>query len=270
MITVPRYAPMIDELEQYYSTFDKQEELFKEKLTEMAENLKDRPAMEQKVALMRILAECSDIQVFRNFPFWFQFTADRGRGIWGGLSSRWGGQFLFLTRAEEELMAYSAAFAEDRNAGRIHNWANPVGHDHHALNYDDILALGLDGLKARALKYRESADAEKRPFYDAAIESLDILAALSRRFAARAEEMLASETDEAAPKNLARIAATAAEVPMRPAKTFYEALAAIMFCRECVGTLEGIETVGAMMSSSETTVSVHTQLQKKVSVVLLV
>ena len=240
MINLPRYQTMIDELEQYYAAFDPQRELFQEKMTKMTQALGDRPAMEQKIAAMRILAECSDIQVFRYYPFWFQFTADRARGIWGGLAANWGGMYLYKTRAEKEVKAFSDYFAADRAAGRIFNWDNPVGHDHHALNYDDILALGLDGLKARAQKYRANADQDKLPFYDAAIASLDILAGLSRRFAKRAEEMLLTETDETARKNLARIAATAAQVPMRPAKTFYEALAAIMFCRECVGTLEGI------------------------------
>lgn len=239
MLVTDKFRAVYDEMDGYFASFDHQKELLEPLCDQVLDRFRGEP-FRQKTELMRLIAEKSDIKVFRYFPFWNQLTAGRVRRIWGGLDGGCGSR-MYYREGAAQLAAYRDYFAADRADGHIHNWNNPVGLDHHALNYDDILNLGLYGLKEKAERYAAACtDKEKAAFYDAAKESLDILEALSLRFAAEAERMLETETDEAAEANLRRIAKAAKKVPMHPAETFYEALAAIFFCREAVGTLEGI------------------------------
>ncbi|MBQ2708935.1 MAG: hypothetical protein IJF67_11775, partial [Clostridia bacterium] len=240
MLILDRFAPMAEELDTYFSSFDPQEAFIRSEIEPMIAAMEDAPVLMQKAAIITKIAEITDLAVFRHFPLYAQIAAARPRFSWGGLYSPNGAMYLHNHRGGKLLQEYNDFLADDRSAGYLHNWNNPVGNDHHALNYDTILKEGLDGLRAEALRFRETADEDKRTFYDAAIASLDALAGLARRFSDEAARMLEAETDPAVRKNLARIADTAARIPMQPAETFYEALAAIFFCRECVGTLDGI------------------------------
>ena len=236
---IPSYAPMLTELTTFYETIDPESERLGGRLNEMWEGRGGKSAFQLKTEQMRILAEESTVHVFRHYPFWFQLSAGRGRFIWGGLGCL--GQFLHDHLGAPYLQAYYQATDEDRRAGRIQCWNNPVGLDHHALDYDAILQKGLTGLKEQALANRaRNATPESEPFYTAAVTGLDLLMSLSDRFADTAKDMLASETDPAVRENLSWIADAAHRIPRYPAATFREALAAIVFCRECVGTLEGI------------------------------
>lgn len=235
---IPSYLPLLEELDTFYATLDPETERLGGRLNEMWNHRDGRSALSLKLEQMHILAEESTVHVFRHYPFWFQFSAGRHRFIWGGLGCL--GQFLHDHLGAPYLQAYLQATEEDRQAGRIHCWNNPVGLDHHALGYDVILSEGLSGLRQKATDMLATATEEIKPFYCATIEALDILIHLSDRFAAKAAEMLETETDPVVRKNLTWIADTAGRVPKYPAKTFKEALSAIVFCRECIGTLEGI------------------------------
>ncbi len=241
MVRVERFGPMTDELEEYYSTFDDQSAMLREGLTKLFDGHEGDAPMKLKVMQTRFVAEKSDVKVFRFYPFWHQFTAGRVRTTWGGLNGACGGYYMHGRFGGAMESDYGRQLAPDREKGFMHGWNNPTGHDHHALCCDDILALGLNGLKDRVLAAREGCtEPEKLAFYDAAAESLDVLSMLGRRFADEAKRLLETETDPAARENLARIADAASRVPMEPPKTFYEALASNVFCRECDGTLEGI------------------------------
>jgi len=240
MVRTEHHAALIDELTAFYDNLDPETEKFEALMPKTYEAHEQEHPEVIKTELMRTLAQESTVHVFRNYPFWHEFSAARHRKVWGGLSSPQGGMYMYSRRAEAFVKEYQTAIAEDKEAGRMHGW-NPVGLDHHAMNYDNILCLGLSGLKARAEEYRAACtDTEKLPFYNAAIESLDILHALSCRFsdeAARLAELSADADDRAYYRTLSE---TARRIPYEPAQTFYEALAAIVFCREAVGTLEGI------------------------------
>lgn len=235
---LPTFAPMLDELAHFYSTIDPEYDKLGTMLNTMWDGRENKTALSLKLEQMHILAEESTVHVFRHYPFWFQFSAGRGRFIWGGLGCL--GQFLHDHLGAPYLQAYYTEMEKDRQAGLIHNWNNPVGLDHHALGYDVLLTEGLSGLRQKAVDGLTHADTETEPFYRAAIEALDILAGLSERFADRAAEMLTDETDPDVRENLTWIADAARRVPLAPPKTFREALATIVFCRECIGTLEGI------------------------------
>ena len=82
MLRVPTFTPMIDELEDFYRTLDPQSAELGQSLEAMLAEHGEESAFSLKVRQMRILAQESDVHVFRHFPFWFQFSAGRGRFIW--------------------------------------------------------------------------------------------------------------------------------------------------------------------------------------------
>lgn len=241
MITQSGLEPMENELREFFDTLDPECEFMKSQLDAMFDATGGKSALYRKTEAMRILEEKSKVHVFRFFPFWSQFSAGRIRYEWGGLGCPSGGQYICSRLGAEYEQGYYKEMEPLYKEGYVHGWGNPVGHDHHALNYDDILTLGLEGIAERMRRCRdENPCPDTAEFYEAALKSLDILKALSLRFADEAGRMAEAETDPEAKRNLLRIAESAAYVPMHPARTFYEALAAIFFCREAVGTLEGI------------------------------
>lgn len=240
MIRTEKHAAFIDELTAFYDNYDPETSKFEKLMRETYDaHEKEHPEI-IKTALIRALAEKSKVHIFRHYPFWYEFNAGRPRKIWGGLNSTASGLYMFAKRGEKLIQEYNESIADDKKAGRIFGW-HPVGLDHHALNYDDILHLGLSGLKARAEKFRaECADTAKLPFYNAAIESLDILGNLSIRFADEAARLAAESSDGKGIAYYRKLSEMAHRIPWEPARTFHEALAAIVFCREAVGTVEGI------------------------------
>lgn len=240
MIKTPQHAALISELTSFYDSYDPEISKFEALMRETYDaHVQDHPEM-IKTALMQTLAEKSRIHIFRHYPFWHEFNAGRPRKIWGGLNSTASGLYMFARCADSFVREYQEAIATDLKEGRIFGW-HPVGLDHHALNYDRILHMGLSGLKACAENHRASCtDSSKLPFYNAVIESLDILHRLSVRFADEAAILATTTSDIESKTYYLSLSETARRIPWEPAQTFYEALAAIVFCRETVGTLEGI------------------------------
>lgn len=91
MKQLERYAPIAEELENFYSSLDPQSEYFKVLIDDMLERMKDASSFALKAEQTRILAAKSTVHVFRYFPFYFQFSAGRTRYIWGGLEAVNGG-----------------------------------------------------------------------------------------------------------------------------------------------------------------------------------
>lgn len=199
---------------------------------------KDADPHLRKAAMIELLCRECPVHVFRESPFFFEINCGKNRFTWGGLDSPVSG-FIRGKYAAEWLDPYGDALEADRDAGYMYGWNNPVGFDHHCLGYDRLLAEGVEGMIARAEAALVSAGETSRPFLEAVVRSCRALIALAGRFADRARELAAEETGEAR-AHYARIAETAARVPALPPRTFYEALAAIVFYRETVGTLEGI------------------------------
>lgn len=229
-----------EELEAYYTDLDSrnQSEELLGLLREMPELKRGCTPAELKITAMKVLTENSRRKIFRFYPFWHEFTAGRERYNWGGLNPC--SQFVLDVLGGKNLKEYEEYFREDRENGYIHNWNNPVGLDHHCPNYDWVLQYGLNGLKEKAERLSEGSDPEKKTFLQGTVEALSVLTGLSERFAEDARILLSQETDPEAKENLQWIAETAARVPKEKPETFYEALASIVFVRECVGTLEGI------------------------------
>ncbi len=98
-------------------------------------------------------------------------------------------------------------------------------------DYDKVLTKGLAGIQKEAQQRLSSLDPfdpkdalERIPFLQAIITICDAAILFSKRYAALASEMAASEPDGQRKLELLRIAAICEWVPQNPARTFHEAL----------------------------------------------
>ncbi|MBN2047341.1 MAG: hypothetical protein JW750_05825 [Anaerolineaceae bacterium] len=106
---------------------------------------------------------------------------------------------------------------------------------HMAVDYEKLLSLGVNGVKAEIEAYRSQLDCtvpeqlEQDVFYRGALITLDALVIASEHYADRAEELAAECVDENRKQELLEIAAVCRSVPRKPARTFYEAIQAAHF-----------------------------------------
>lgn len=229
-----------EEMDQYYSSFDSYEAQLLSGLAPRIAALPEDDAFARKTAQIEYLAQACPVQLFRHTPLFFEIASGRPRHSWGGLQSPVG-VYLHTLTADRWLTPYADALAKDREEGFMHGWNNPVGIDHHCPGYDQLLALGVDGLIRQAEDALAACtDAHKQAFYRSVIRTNRALIALAHRFGEKARELAMQSADEAQRLHYERIAQTAQVIPAQPPRTFYEALELILFYRECVGSLEGI------------------------------
>lgn len=228
------------ELDQYYSNFDSYEAQLLSGLSECVAAIADDDSFARKAVQIEYMAQVCPVHLFRHTPLFFEIASGRPRHSWGGLQSRVGTYLNRLT-ANRWLTPYADALKKDREEGFLHGWDNPVGIDHHCPGYDNLLALGLNGIIRKAkTAFAGCHDPHKQAFYQSVIRTNQALIALARRFAEKARELAAQSIDEEAHAHYMRIAETAEFIPANPPRTFYEALEFILFYRECAGSLEGI------------------------------
>lgn len=107
------------------------------------------------------------------------------------------------------------------------------GDAHLAVNYDELIRLGLRHFRTLVEEYREKLDLtdyrnlEKRYFYDAALIMVDSSIAFAHRFSELAKQEAEKERDEKRKKELEEIARICSRVPEYPAETMWEALQSI-------------------------------------------
>ncbi|MCK5589980.1 MAG: hypothetical protein KAI09_03275, partial [Dehalococcoidales bacterium] len=105
-----------------------------------------------------------------------------------------------------------------------------AGFGHIVLNHEKVLSRGLAEVIKEADKYlSESADSEKRNFYEAVKIVCQAVIDFVNRYAEKAESLSLGEKDEGRRKELENIAKICRRVPAKPAETFQEALQAIYF-----------------------------------------
>jgi len=231
---------VIAEFDEYYTSFDPCTAPLLAKMDELAAATAGESSYARKASMHEMLAHECPVHLFRETPFFFEISSGRGRYTWGGLQSPVGSYFHDRT-AGEWLNIYGTETEPDRRSGYLHAWNNPVGFDHHCPGYDRILTLGINGILRQAEEALSSCtDEKKRDFYRAVIRSNRALLLLAERFAAEAARLAESAEDEAAAVHYRKIADAAAWVPANPPRTLYEGLCTVLFCRECVGSLEGI------------------------------
>ena len=228
-----------EEFEQYYNSFDPCTQPLLEKLNRMLRESGQVSSYELKTRMYELLCEECPVHLFRHSGFFFEIASGRPRASWGGLQSPVG-SYLHEGDRGDWIRAYQQNVQQDNEDCFFWGWS-PVGFDHHCPGYDRILRLGMDGIIRQAEEQlRVCADEKKREFYRCVIRANQALKRLAERFAETADRLkVESQTAEEA-AHFERIAAAARQVPAKPAKTFYEGLCAILFYRECVGSLEGI------------------------------
>ena len=231
---------VITEFDTYYSTYDPCTAPLLAKMDALAAETAGESSYARKAAMHEMMARECPVHLFRETPFFFEISSGRGRYTWGGLQSSVGSYFHDRT-ANEWLNVYAAETESDRRNGYLHAWNNPVGFDHHCPGYDKILTLGVNGIIRQAEEALGTCTNEKkREFYRAAIRSNRALLVLAGRFAEETNRLADAASDEAEAAHYRRIADAAAWVPANPPRTLYEGLCAVLFYRECVGSMEGI------------------------------
>ena len=110
---------------------------------------------------------------------------------------------------------------------------NGVGHV--TVNYGEILAIGLKGIKVKAQSELKNCSFEdedyitKSSFLNAVIESLDAVIAYSKRYSVLALEMANKESDPTRKSELEKISEICNTALENGAKTFYEACQSFWF-----------------------------------------
>ena len=130
------------------------------------------------------------------------------------------GERIVFTRTVRKVPAlYSEAELRTLTAGRTLHELGPVSNI--CADWSLVLSQGLLGRKQTALAARErlAADPESVEFLDAAIETIDAILALARRYSEHARQTGRQD-----------IADILDRVPARPAATFHEALQSLRLC----------------------------------------
>lgn len=108
------------------------------------------------------------------------------------------------------------------------------GDAHLAVNYQEMLKVGLKGYKERALKEKAALDLtqpesiKKYHFYNSVVIVLDAVKTYADRFSALAKEQ-AAKAEPKRQAELLEISRICAKVPYEPAETFQEAIQAVWF-----------------------------------------
>ena len=117
MLILDRFAPMAEELDTYFTSFDPQEAFIRGEIEPMIAAMEDAPVLMQKASIITKIAEITDLAVFRHFPLYAQIAAARPRFSWGGLYSPNGAMYLHNHRGGKLLQEYYDILTEDRSAG---------------------------------------------------------------------------------------------------------------------------------------------------------
>ena len=137
----------------------------------------------------------------------------------------------------------------DAEAAELHAWrqygepATDTAYGqraHMAVNYERLLRLGVDGLRAQLAATRARLDParpdeqEQDFFYQGCLAALDGVTALAARYAELAAAQAADATDPRRRAELTEIARVCRQVPAQPPETFAEAMQAIHFLTFCL------------------------------------
>lgn len=156
-----------------------------------------------------------------------QFVREKIFPYWKGKSL----EEAFLARLPEE----TAKICVDTGiADSDSKWRQAVGEV--TPDYQDqLFPKGFGGIKREAeeklaaLDYTTKDSQEKRDFYRSIILVCEGIITIAHRYAAKAREMAAAETDDVRKAELLRIAENCDYVPENPPRTFYEAIQFVWF-----------------------------------------
>ena len=117
-----------------------------------------------------------------------------------------------------------------------HTTGLETGRGHTAVQFDKVLSIGLEGVRAEVETALEAKDpstgapVDNYFFYRAALITIDAVITFAKRYSELAAEMADVDDVTAGRKaELQRIAEVCARVPAKPARSFYEALQCVWF-----------------------------------------
>lgn len=228
------------EFDEYYSGYDTYNDELMTAFEEMYNESDNLSSYELKAQNIEYMCKNSPVKIFRYSPFFFEFSSGRPRYSWGGLFSP-AGCFLHNKTADEWLNKYFAEMKPDLDDGHVSCGNNAVSFDHFSIGYDNILSKGIEGIIIEAENALKQQKGEKEQRYlKALIRACESLVTLANRFSEQAAELSACSQNDDDKRHYKEIAEMSKKIPMKPAKSFKEALICIMFCREAIGSLEGV------------------------------
>ncbi len=228
------------EFERYYSSFNDDGERMKAFADEILKKSAGKSSLVQKTEVIEMICKKAKLHLFKDSPFFFEFSCGRPRYCWGGLRGSVAKVF-----SDKNADVWSDAYKREMqyfyDNGYVHGWNNPVGLDHHCIGYDAILDKGLFGIfEDIQKKQKTETDPAKLEQYECMKRSLVSLCTLTIRFCKKAISLCKRSKNIDLRDHYLRISQAATHVPVNPAGSFYEALCSILFCREAIGTLDGI------------------------------
>lgn len=207
-------------------------------------------ATELKCYLYETVAELFEPVLLPYCPFYFEMGL-RSAKTWGGGEVAGWNQDLQIINAHtlqrhiKELSYIPAEHPgsqEEPSAGHLGiALGGCFDGDHHCIGYTKIFDKGILGIIAEidVILETEPEDSEKYKYNVCARRGLLALLKIANRFQAAAQSKLQSCTEPEEQYCLNLIQETAGRVPANPPRTFYEGLAALLFLREVIATLDG-------------------------------
>lgn len=241
MAFIDEFQSFQTEMEAYYSQYPLPVPEAERRINILTKENPDATPYEQKSYIYQAAAELCEPHIFRTCPFYFELNTGRARnGITAGFPPEPGIGGAMMRRFNGIEKDFYNWYIDYLNENLIQTLFFG-DFSHYAVACDNILHEGLDGMRKRALLQMDKAVSDRQKgFYRAMLTGLDALIEISHKFARKAEDMLADETDPVVKQRLRRIADTAWRVPEYPPQTFYEALNTIWFMKELMIALEGV------------------------------
>lgn len=229
------------ELDAYYSACPYDCSAEQEQLDSWYEAADGKTVYEKKALVYRAAAELCQVEIFDHSPFYYEIRSGRERNTsqngfppGPGLEGWYMRKHLALN---EPFVDYMQRYAQQDLV-----WGGVFSdHAHHTLGYDKLLRIGYVGIEQEAQAYlAQQTDPEKQGFYRSVITACEAMRQIGQRYAQAAAARLKQSVTPEAAESLRLIRDTAGRVPFEPPKTFYEALATILFAKEMAIDLEGV------------------------------
>lgn len=201
----------------------------------------EKTSYERKALAYRGAAELCQVKLFEESPFYYEIVSGRERNTsQNGFPPGPGLEGWYMRKQMDLLKPFQAFMAPYERIDLV--WGGVFSdHAHHTVGYEKVFRLGFRGIQAEAEQALEhTADPEKAGFYRAVVTACQAVKKITEKFSAAAAKRLEEDIDPTYRGNMEAIRDTACRVPYEPAKTFYEALCAIVFTKEFVINVEGV------------------------------
>lgn len=212
----------------------------------------DMSAYEMKMMQYQAISEAFQPVIFKTVPFYYEtgtmfaqtdgsrdFHGHRHAGGW----TYWKNAHKFidqdpelweLQKAQQQELFYTVGAAYEDGGYNDQM-------QHFNFNYRPILSHGLKTIYEKAVAGLKNVETrEEELFLQSVCTAMLAMKKMSEKFAAKATELMETETDKAVRNNYSRIAEAASRTPWSAPQNLYEALNTLAFMRKAFGTLDGV------------------------------